>query len=136
MKVILDAEKDEIDSISSKSVEDPTGHKRRRRRSEDLRKYQLMLLGFSAETRPPEKKWYIIYPENRCKLLFDLIVAVLLLYSCNSAAVQMAFINDLSDHDELHISNLIVDFVFILDIILTFFTAIKDKHLNVTDDIG
>lgn len=81
------------------------------------------------------RKPYLIYPDSCWKSPFDLFVSILLLYSCNVAPLQLAFYEDLSTFG-WELSNYIIDGVFFLDIILSFFTVIVDDDLNEIVDCG
>ena len=66
----------------------------------------------------PQKKWYLIYPNNPLKLAFDLLIAIMLIYSCCAVPIQLAFFSDSinSEHNQFwFISFLVVDIFFYID---------------------
>ena len=86
----------------------------------------------------PQKKWYLIYPNNPLKLAFDLLIAIMLIYSCCAVPIQLAFFSDSinSEHNQFwFISFLVVDIFFYIDIVATFFTVYVDKDLNEVEDM-
>lgn len=86
-----------------------------------------MLIGETPQE--PEPKWYLIYPNNRYKFAFDVFIGIVLLYSCNTTAVQLAFFSD-DPSEALERINLFVDILFYIDILATFFSVVEDKSLN------
>jgi hypothetical protein len=66
-------------------------------------------------------------------MVWDLYIAMLLIYSCMSTPARIAF-----SYEEgvfgWQVSESVIDSSFGLDIILSFFSAIEDEDLKVIDD--
>lgn len=87
-----------------------------------------------------ERKSYLIYPDSCWKAYFDLFIVVLLIFSCNLIPVLLAFQTSTDAFgDEVRgwtITNLVIDFMFLVDIVLLFFTVLVDEELNLIEDMG
>ena len=70
---------------------------------------------------------YIIHPNNPKKIVFDLAVGVLIVYSILAAPFRIAF--DLMESPDLLVSDIVMDSIFGLDILVTFRTAYFDSDL-------
>jgi hypothetical protein len=80
-----------------------------------------------------ERKCFIIYPDNQIKMQWDLFFAFLLIYSCLMTPVKIAF----SFEDGIiawSVSENVVDILFGIDMLLTFFCAYLDDSLDTIDD--
>lgn len=79
------------------------------------------------------QKSFIIYQDNNIKMVWDLYIALLLIYSCMSTPAKIAF-----SYGEgifsWQVSDNVIDSSFGLDIVLSFFSAIEDDDLKVIDD--
>ena len=75
-------------------------------------------------------KWYIIYPENPFKYIWDIFMTIVLVYSCFIIPIQLSF--DLSQTRHLVIG-WIIDACFILDMIIIFRTAYLTEDFEVID---
>jgi hypothetical protein len=60
--------------------------------------------------------------------MWDMYVMVLLLYTALYVPVKVAFFDETSDF--MFAFDLIVDFSFLTDIVLTFFTSVEDTDAN------
>ena len=74
----------------------------------------------------------IIMPENTFKVFWDLLVTLLILFVCVTAPWRLAF----TDEDDLAwmIVGGIVDSFFLVDLVISFFTAYHDEEYNFIDD--
>ena len=68
----------------------------------------------------------MILPSNSIKLNWDMIVTIVLLYSCISTPAQIALYETLGNSSLT--LNLIVDLFFVVDIVIIFNTAIMDEN--------
>lgn len=68
----------------------------------------------------------MILPSNSFKLNWDMIVTIVLLYSCISTPAQIALYETLGNSSLT--LNLIVDLFFVVDIVIIFNTAIMDEN--------
>ena len=75
----------------------------------------------------------MIYPGNRYKDNWDIIMAVVLIVSCLISPVRIAFPDD-EEPVGWSIYNYSIDSLFLLDIIVTFNTALHDDDFKVIDD--
>ena len=71
----------------------------------------------------------LILPSNKKKQLWDILIMMLLLYTAIFVPIKVAFFEETSD--SLFAFELIVDLLFIIDIIVTFFSVVEDKRGNV-----
>ena len=72
--------------------------------------------------------WYTIHPQHPSKILFDLGIGALIVYSVVAVPFRIAF--ELMDDPALFISDCVIDSLFGLDIFLTFCTAYFDDELG------
>ena len=73
----------------------------------------------------------LIYPEDKYKSNWDLLMAVLLIFTCMVTPYRIAF----SEDDALWITiNYTVDFLFFCDIIVIFFTAFYDEEFVIHEN--
>ena len=79
---------------------------------------------------PEEKsKHCLIEPSNTFKLHWDVLMTVILLYSCIATPVQIALWEELVGAGL--VINTVVDFVFFVDIIIIFNSAMIDDDLMI-----
>jgi hypothetical protein len=67
-------------------------------------------------------------PENSAKRFWDLIIALIILYSSIVTPYKIAFIDD---SDSLEYLDIIFDLLFAFDVIINFFAAYVDNEDNV-----
>ena len=67
---------------------------------------------------------YLIYPSNQYKRAWDMIVLVLILYTASWVPIKVCFIDESGTAQ--FVFDLMVDFFFLTDIVLTFFTVTQD----------
>lgn len=78
-------------------------------------------------------KIFIIYPENELKSYWDIFMTIILIISCITTPLRLAF----ADEHELEfwiIANAIIDSMFLIDMLLTFFSAHYDENLIIIDN--
>lgn len=75
-----------------------------------------------------DKVAFLIYPENRLKSNWDIFMTLILILSCLTTPLLLAFTPELDSDSELVwlITNIIIDVLFLIDICVTFNTAIYD----------
>ena len=81
--------------------------------------------------RSDVKRW-LIYPENKHKEAWDLFMTVILLYTCISTPYNIAFITKM-DTTGIIIGG-IIDFLFLIDIIVIFNTGYYNADMVLVDD--
>jgi len=65
---------------------------------------------------------------------WDIMINILIIINCFSTPVDLAFPNYRSDY-EVYVNILnTVDFIFLFDVIFTFFTAFENEMLDLIDD--
>ena len=76
---------------------------------------------------------FIIYPENQLKNYWDVFMALVLIVSCTTTPLRLAFA---ADEEVIFwiITNGIIDILFFIDMFLTFFTALYDENLIIIDN--
>ena len=72
-----------------------------------------------------DKKNCIIYPEDKCKEQWDLLVSLILIFTYAVTPYRLAFYTD--EDFEWEVINGIVDLIFFTDMILIFNTAYYDE---------
>ena len=75
-----------------------------------------------------------IHPNSRWRKLWDGYLSLWLLYSCIVTPINLAFF-DLNPGDPLFAIDMIIDFSFLIDVIMNFFTGFHDKEGAVKMDI-
>ena len=78
-----------------------------------------------------DKRWYIIETNNKHKLYWDILVITCAIYTTITVPIELCFaeINDYFDSFiVLHTLDVIVDIIFIIDIIVGFLTS----YINTT----
>ena len=74
--------------------------------------------------------FYIIVPENKVKALFDLLVALLYFYFAFVIPFRIAFYSDIIN-EKLIPHEIAFEFIFLIDIILSFFCAFYENSILV-----
>jgi len=67
-------------------------------------------------------------PENSAKRFWDLVIALIILYSSIVTPYKIAFIDD---SDSLEYLDIVFDVLFFFDVIINFFAAYVDNEDNV-----
>lgn len=75
----------------------------------------------------------MIYPENKVKDNWDIVMAVVLIVSCLISPVKIAFPDDVEPVGWV-VYNYSIDSLFFLDIIVTFNTALLDEDFRIIDN--
>jgi len=78
-------------------------------------------------TERHNKTPYLIYPENKLKSVWDLLMTIVLLVSCVITPLNLAFGNHNKHYDETFLG-FIIDSLFALDMFLCFNTACYDDE--------
>lgn len=78
--------------------------------------------------RKHKKKW-MIYPEDKFKNFWDLLMTIILLSACITTPLEIAF-NDVNVTDYNPMS-VIIDVFFLIDILLIFNTAYYDEEQEI-----
>jgi len=78
------------------------------------------------------KKYHIIYPENTKKQSWDIFITLVLIFSCALIPLKLALEEDFSSDWATILY--IIDFAFIIDMLLCFFTAYDDEDFQVHDN--
>ena len=86
----------------------------------------MSLLGTSTVTPDVSVPWYIVRPDTRAKVSWDLFVGLLILYSVITAPLRVSF--GVLDQWGWTVSDGLVDALFGVDIVLNFMTAFVDKE--------
>ena len=77
-------------------------------------------------------KFCMIYPENKHKDNWDIFMALVLIMSCLISPVRIAF-HQKQESEGWKIYNMMVDIMFLIDIIVVFNTAYYDKDFHIID---
>lgn len=77
---------------------------------------------------------YILTADGSIRVIWDLVNVVMLLYTCFEIPFSVVFVDSNCDWTWLSILNITIDCLFLVDIIITFFTAYDDDlGAQVTD---
>ena len=79
------------------------------------------------------KKSYMVYPDDEFKDNWDMVISLILIYICLVTPVRIAFV-DGEDSMLFSVSGKVVDFIFFMDIILTFNMAYYDEDYVIISD--
>ena len=79
-----------------------------------------------SESEDEKKKSCLILPDSLFKQLWDVFIAILVLYSSVITPYKIAF----KDYTKEDISDIIIDVFLLIDIVLNFFCAYYDKEEN------
>jgi len=77
---------------------------------------------------------FLIYPENKLKSLWDFIMTIVLLVSCVITPLDIAFSNEKNTTNVDLIVKWTIDFLFAMDIFVTFNSATYDEEDNIVED--
>lgn len=78
-----------------------------------------------------DRKRYLIYPEDEFKGVWDVFMAMTLLFTCIATPLRVAFYE--TDNLQWTIINYIVDFAFFLDIFVSFNSAYYDQDFKIIE---
>lgn len=81
----------------------------------------------------PDRKIYMLYPEDRFKINWDLLIAFVLIITCSITPVTLAFYEE--ESAAMMIFNAIINILFGFDIIIIFFTAFYNDDFVLIDDL-
>ena len=76
--------------------------------------------------------YFILLPDDTFKVAWDVINMLLVLFVSVTTPARIAFTEE--DNLEWTVIGLIVDVLFLVDLVLNFFSAYHDKELNLIDD--
>ena len=80
---------------------------------------------------PPKKKKCIIYPKNKFIQIWDGVMFILIIYCIIINPLEIAFFDS---NVGFNIINLIIDFIFLADLVMNFFRAYEGKDNKTVDD--
>lgn len=80
----------------------------------------------------PNKKPYIIYPENKKKGIWDVLITLVLLVSCIMTPLDIAFQGD-DVPTASFVFNTVIDVLFGIDVIVIFNTAYYNQDVDLID---
>ena len=78
-------------------------------------------------------------PQSKCLAIWNIFIAIVLLWSCMITPLQIALLHDNTDEIidmDWATVNYSVDFIFLLEIIINFNTAVYDEDYNLVQDRG
>lgn len=81
-----------------------------------------------------EKKNWLLYPEDKYKITWDMIVSVTLLIMSIYTPMSVAFAFEHGSFSFQSLINFFMDGVFGLDIIVVFFSAYYNEDFKIIDD--
>ena len=78
------------------------------------------------------RKRYLFYPEDVVINFWSLFITVVLIFTCCVTPFRIAFVED--DTYTWQVINTIVDFLFLIDIIIIFNTAVQNENFELIDE--
>ena len=78
------------------------------------------------------RKPYLFYPEDFVINFWSLFITVVLIFTCCVTPFRIAFIEE--DTYTWQVINTVVDFLFLIDIIIIFNTAVQDENFELIDN--
>ena len=91
------------------------------------------MLGIKNPINNLKRKKCMIYPNDSCKLWWDVTISIILLISTFTTPLDFAFSEISSEYPNFIIFNQALDCFFLLDILVTFNSAIQDEYFNIID---
>ena len=82
-----------------------------------------------------DRKWYLLYPEDTFKKRWDVLMTAMILLTCVYTPMFICFHEDKPGIDSAEMVNLVVDFVFAIDIFVVFFSAFYSEDFLLVDDM-
>lgn len=79
------------------------------------------------------KKRCLIYPEDKFKQFWDLLMTLILLIACFTTPLDIAFEQEVSTSILDNPVSLAIDLMFVLDILIIFNTAFYDSEMDIVD---
>jgi hypothetical protein len=76
----------------------------------------------------------MLYPDYAVTQCWELFITIILLLSCFLTPIDLAFNDIRPNYIEFHIIMSLIDVMFGIQIILTFFTATEDDNMLITED--
>ena len=81
-----------------------------------------------------KRKRFIMYPDDYFKLRWDIFIAVLLIISVIATPLDIAFPEISLESNSYQVFVYILDILFFIDIVFTFFSAFESQALEIVDD--
>ncbi len=81
-----------------------------------------------AVTKELLKKHWVIYPKAAAKVVWDLSIAVLILYSVVTVPYRLGYDVEVTDGSASDVFDLVVDIIFFIDIIVAFRTSVPNDE--------
>lgn len=81
-----------------------------------------------------DRKWYMLYPEDRFKTNWDLSIAFVLVITCSITPVTLAFYEE--ESIGMTIFNYGINILFAFDMVIIFLTSFYNDDFVLTDDLS
>ena len=95
----------------------------------------MIMLGIRAPSYKYVRKPFIIYPDDNFKVLFwDITISIVLLVTCFVTPINLAFADEVEKVQWYVIFTYCLDFVFLIDIFVNFFSAYQNDVFKMIDD--
>lgn len=92
------------------------------------------MLGLRAPNQQFQEKPGIFYPNSQFKIFWEILMAIILLFTCFITPINFAFQDELDLIPWWTIFNYCIDFLFFLDILVVFNSALDESMVNYIDD--
>jgi hypothetical protein len=81
------------------------------------------------------RKWYLFYPEDKLKQKWDMLITYLLIFTCTSTPLFIAFHDsEPGQTTNWEWINIIVDSFFAIDIFVVYFSAFYDDDFQIVEN--
>lgn len=101
---------------------------------EDLENHDLILVGLAQPKRKIDKKPCMLYPDDRFALVWEIFISLILLISCTTTPVSLAFPSIEDENNNYYIFNIVIDLIFLFEIFLNFRYAFENELFQIIDD--
>lgn len=91
-------------------------------------------MGLAAPKRKIDKKCCIMYPDDTFAMFWEGFISIILLISCFTTPISLAFPNLETENDDYRMFSIIIDLIFLLEIILNYRYAYEDDTYQIIDD--
>jgi hypothetical protein len=95
---------------------------------------ELILLGIKQPDQEFERKYFMIYPNDRAKVWWDVFISLILIISVFTAPLDIAFPDLTTEYRNYLIFINVVDIIFLIDIFINFISAYQDENYQIIDD--
>jgi hypothetical protein len=94
----------------------------------------LIILGLMQPTKNHQRRDCLIYPDSMGKIHYDLFISTILLITCITTPISLAFPFIEEEKSWYRVANYIMDGFFLIDIFVNFNTVIQNEYLQLIEN--